>query len=90
MSVVGDLGEQQQIVASETPAGLPAALIKIEAGETDVIARAVGGVVFPERGLDRAEPDFMNRFVLRFWHKNFGVQFDHFSNRPVRGAKHMS
>ena len=60
--------EQQQVVPSEGFGGLPTVAVFVEAAEGDVVANATFGFVFPDCGLDMAEPDLMDGLVFVFLH----------------------
>ena len=63
---VGDFCHKGQIVASETRGILPVlALGFVQPGQGDVVADSIVRLVGPDRGLDAAEPEFMNG--LRFF-----------------------
>jgi len=60
---VGDLGQDQEVVAAEAGSGLPLVAVLVEAGKGGVVPHTGLCVVLPDGGLDRADSDF-NGFLL--------------------------
>ena len=64
--MIRHFAQQQEVVTTERIGGLPLVAVFVEAAEGDVVANATFGVVFPDGGLEMAEPDFIYGFFLRF------------------------
>ena len=64
VSLIGDLGEEQQIVAAEGRRALPLLAVFVEAIERDVEPSAVLGRVSPNGGLYRARSYFGDWFLI--------------------------
>lgn len=63
VGVVGDLGDHEEVIATEGIGGLPFFAIAVDAGELSVEADPVLGVVAPDGGTDRAHSKFVRGFV---------------------------
>ena len=58
MSLVGEFGDEQEIVAAEAVGVVPLLALAVAATEGRIVAGAVFGVVAPDGGLDAAEAEF--------------------------------
>ena len=60
--LIGELGEEQKIVASKAVAVVPVLrLVHVAAGESHVVELLLVGFVFPDGRLDSAEPECLHR-----------------------------
>ena len=67
MSLVGNFGNLQQVIATEYLGGFPVVSILVNAAELHAEAWAARfGFIFPDCGLDGTEPDLMYWFVVGF------------------------
>jgi len=58
VGLIGDLGENQQVVAAEAVRRLPLPFrVAVALRESDVVAGALSSLIFPNRGLDGADPN---------------------------------
>src|ERR1035441_202192 len=69
--LIRNLAQQQQVVATERVGGLPSVAVLVDAAERGVVARATFSFVFPDGGLDVADPDLV--YGLCFCLHNFVV-----------------
>jgi len=60
VGLVEHLRQQQQVVTTEAVGGFPLLAILVDAGDGDVEAGAVLGLILPDGGFDGTETDFMN------------------------------
>lgn len=84
VSLVYNFSQKQKVVATERVGGLPLVAISIEAAYGHVVARAGCGFIFPDRGFDGPEPDFM-RWFLRRTHGVFDVVYGFHPCIPKKG-----
>ena len=82
---VGDLGHQRQVVAAEAGRVLPLVAVLVETADGHVEHAAVLGFVLPDRGLDPAEPNLVNRFPFDF---SFSLGMAMPSFRDCRNTEH--
>src|SRR5438876_1315731 len=66
VGLVCHLAEQKQIVSTEALTGRPVNVLFIKAAKSDVKASPFVGVVLPDSGFDRAEPDLVYWFSFVF------------------------
>jgi hypothetical protein len=59
VGVIRHFAQQQQVIAPEGIGGFPIVAVFVEAGEGDVVTNASFGVVSPDCGFDKAEPDLV-------------------------------
>src|SRR5690606_1725713 len=59
---IGDLGQDQQVVAAEALGGLPVVAVLVDALEGDVVPGRSAGLVLPDGGLDGADSNFRYGF----------------------------
>ena len=64
VSEIRNLCDEQQVVAPERVGVLPIFAILVEPGDGDVEPHAAVGVVSPEGGLNRPQPNLVDGFVL--------------------------
>ena len=72
VGLVCELCDKRQVIPIEAcRVGPVAGVVLVEAGERGVVAHAVFGLVFPDCGLDGAEPDLVCGFLFGcwFWHR---------------------
>lgn len=68
---VGDLGQEEQVLSSERVGRFPLLAVLVGAADRGVVADSGLRVVFPHRGLDQAEAEFLHGPGFRtscFWH----------------------
>ena len=66
VSEVHDFGQKLQVIATEGIGLFPFLAVFMDAGKGGVVEGAVAGFVFPNRGFDRAEADFVDGFWFGF------------------------
>ena len=65
VGLIGDLGDEQQVVAAEAVGGLPLAFrIAVALREGDFVEGAVLGLIFSNRGLDSTDPNVCGGFLV--------------------------
>ena len=65
VGAVGDLAQQEQVIAAKGVGGFPGLRVPVEALEGDVEADAAVGVVLPDGCLDGAQADLLHRLMSR-------------------------
>ena len=65
MGLVTDLGDERQIITTETGRVLPVLAVFVQTADGDVVSLAALGVVLPNGRFDASHADFVNRSRLR-------------------------
>lgn len=68
MSLVYHLGDQGQVISTETGRILPLVTILVESADRDVVAGSLLGFVFPDGRLDTSDTNLVNWLLCHDWH----------------------
>ena len=60
VGLVGNLGENEQVVATETRTVLPVVTVLVDPAERHVVADAVLGIILSDRSFDAAQTNVVN------------------------------